>query len=135
MKGGPPLAGYGVEAMTRALIASLGQLPLQLRKTLTWDRGEELPGHAAFTLATGTKVFFADPHSPWQRRTNENTNGLLRQHFPKGTGLSRWSAGDLAAIAATLNNRPRRTLGWKTPAEALADHLASPQEPGVATTG
>ena len=95
VKNGPALAGYGAVAMNAALAASITQLPDQLRKTLTWDRGKELSGHALFTLDTGTKVFFADPHSPWQRPTNENTNGLLRQYFPKGTDLARWSAGDL----------------------------------------
>ena len=117
VKNGPSLGGYGAVAMNKALTASMTQLPAQLRKTLTWDRGKELSGHAQFGLDTGTRVFFADPHSPWQRPTNENTNGLLRQYFPKGTDLSRWSAEDLEAVALALNNRPRKTLGWKTPAE------------------
>jgi len=134
-KHGPALAGYGAEAMTRALTASMAQLPEQLRKTLTWDRGKELADHAAFALETGTKVFFADPHSPWQRPTNENTNGLLRQYFPKGTDLSRWSADDLAAVAYTLNNRPRKALDWKTPAEIFAEQLQLLETSGVATTG
>jgi IS30 family transposase len=134
VKNGPALAGYGAEAMVRALTASMTQLPEQLRKTLTWDRGKELSNHAKFALATGTKVFFADPHSPWQRPTNENTNGLLRQYFPKGTDLSRWNADELAAVAYTLNNRPRKVLGWKTPAEVFAEQLKSIQTVGVAST-
>jgi IS30 family transposase len=134
VKNGPSLGGYGAVAMTTALTASMTKLPLQLRKTLTWDRGKELSGHAQFVLDTGTRVFFADPHSPWQRPTNENTNGLLRQYFPKGTDLSRWSAGDLEAVALALNNRPRKTLGWKTPAEVFNERLRSLQQPGVATT-
>jgi IS30 family transposase len=131
VKNGPALSGYGAEAMNAALVASLAQLPEQLRQTLTWDRGKELAAHAQFTFDTGTKVFFADPHSPWQRPTNENTNGVLRQYFPKGTDLSRWSAEDLEAVALTLNNRPRKVLGWKTPAEVFAHQLHSLQQPGV----
>lgn len=131
---GPALAGHGAEAMNVALADSITRLPEQLRQTLTWDRGKELSGHAQFTLGTGTRVFFADPHSPWQRPTNENTNGLLRQYFPKGTDLSRWSAEDLEAVALTLNNRPRKVLGWKTPAEAFTQQLQLIQEASVATT-
>ncbi|MFX0539514.1 IS30 family transposase, partial [Ornithinimicrobium sp. Y1847] len=135
VKNGPSLGGYGAVAMNAALTASITTLPEQLRKTLTWDRGKELSGHALFTVETGTRVFFADPHSPWQRPTNENTNGLLRQYFPKGTDLSRWSAEDLEAVAHALNNRPRKVLGWKTPAEVFAEQLRSLQQPGVASTG
>jgi IS30 family transposase len=135
VKNGPSLGGYGAIAMNTALTTSMTKLPEQLRKTLTWDRGKELSGHAQFTFDTGTKVFFADPHSPWQRPTNENTNGLLRQYFPKGTDLSRWTAEDLEAVALAINNRPRKTLGWKTPAEAFQEQLQSLQQPGVATTG
>ncbi len=135
VKNGPSLGGYGAVAMNAALTASLTQLPEQLRKTLTWDRGKELSGHAQFALDTGTRVFFADPHSPWQRPTNENTNGLLRQYFPKGTDLSRWSAEDLEAVALAINNRPRKILDWKTPAEVFEEQLRSLQQPGVATTG
>jgi IS30 family transposase len=135
VKNGPSLGGYGAVAMNAALTSSMTRLPEQLRKTLTWDRGKELSGHALFALETGTRVFFADPHSPWQRPSNENTNGLLRQYFPKGTDLSRWSDEDLEAVAHTLNNRPRKTLGWKTPAEVFEEQLRSLQQPGVASTG
>ena len=135
VKNGPALAGYGAEAMAKALTASMTELPEQLRKTLTWDRGKELADHAQLSLDTGTKVYFADPHSPWQRPTNENTNGLLRQYFPKGTDLSRWNADELAAVAYTLNNRPRKTLGWKTPAEVFEEQLQLVQQASVATTG
>jgi IS30 family transposase len=135
VKNGPSLGGYGAVAMNAALMASMTSLPEQLRKTLTWDRGKELSGHAQFALETGTQVFFADPHSPWQRPTNENTNGLLRQYFPKGTDLSRWSAEDLEAVAYALNNRPRKILGWKTPAEVFEEQLRSLQQTGVASTG
>jgi IS30 family transposase len=121
--------------MRNALAATITTLPEQLRRSLTWDRGKELSQHAQFTVETGIPVFFADPHSPWQRGSNENTNGLLRQYFPKGTNLSRWSAEEINAVAHTLNTRPRKTLGWKTPAEALDEHLRSLQQPGVATTG
>ncbi|OLF15028.1 IS30 family transposase [Actinophytocola xanthii] len=135
VKNGPSLGGYGAVAMNAALTVSMTQLPEQLRKTLTWDRGKELSGHAQFALDTGTKVYFADPHTPWQRPTNENTNGLLRQYFPKGTDLSRWSAEDLEAVALAINNRPRKILRWKTPAEVFEEQLRSLQQPGVASTG
>jgi IS30 family transposase len=134
VKNGPSLGGYGAVAMNASLTASMTKLPEQLRKTLTWDRGKELSGHAQFALETGTRVFFADPHSPWQRPTNENTNGLLRQYFPKGTDLSRWSAEDLEAVAHALNNRPRKILGWRTPAEVFEEQLRSLQQAGVAST-
>lgn len=134
VKNGPSLGGYGAIAMNAALSASLTTLPEQLRKTLTWDRGKELSGHAQFAFETGTKVYFADPHSPWQRPTNENTNGVLRQYFPKGTDLSRWSADELEAVALAVNNRPRKVLGWKTPAEVFEEQLQSVQQPGVAST-
>ncbi len=135
VKNGASLGGYGALAMNTALTASMTKLPIQLRKTLIWDRGKELSAHAQFALDTGTRVFFADPHSPWQRPTNENTNGLLRQYFPKGTDLSRWSAEDLEAVALALNNRPRKVLGWRTPAEVFDEQLQLLQTGGVASTG
>ena len=123
VKNGLALAGMGAEAMRDAITAQMVGLPEQLRLSLTWDRGKELAQHAKLRIDTGIAVYFADPHSPWQRATNENTNGLLRQYFPKGTDLSRWSAEDIAAVASTLNQRPRKTLDWKTPAEAFNDYL------------
>jgi IS30 family transposase len=135
VKNGPALAGYGAEAMRDALAAQMTTLPEQLRRSLTWDRGKELAQHAQLKIDTGIAVYFADPHSPWQRGSNENTNGLLRQYFPKGTDLSRWPAEDLHAVAAALNGRPRRALEWNTPAEALDDRLASIEQAGVASTG
>jgi IS30 family transposase len=133
VKNGPALAGYGAVTMKNALAATITTLPEQLRRSLTWDRGKEMSAHADFRIETGVPVFFADPNSPWQRGTNENTNGLLRQYFPKGTDLSRWSAEEIEAVARTLNNRPRETLGWKTPAEALNQQLLSLKQAGVAT--
>jgi IS30 family transposase len=134
VKNGPALGGYGAEAMKDAIATKIVTLPEQLRRSLTWDRGKELAQHAQLKIDTGLQVYFADPHSPWQRGTNENTNGLLRQYFPKGTDLSRWDTEQIEAVAIALNNRPRKTLGWKTPAEALNEHLLSVQTGGVATT-
>lgn len=134
VKNGPALAGRGAEAVRDAIASTITTLPEQLRRSLTWDRGKEMAQHAQLRVDTGIDVYFADPHSPWQRGTNENTNGLLRQYFPKGTNLSRWTRNDLDAVAATLNSRPRKTLGWRTPAEALDDHLLSIQQCSVAMT-
>jgi IS30 family transposase len=134
VKNGPALAGYGAEAMRDALASRFTTMPEQLRRSLTWDRGKELAQHAQLKIDTGLAIYFADPHSPWQRATNENTNGLLRQYFPKGTDLSRWSRDEIEAVGAALNARPRKTLGWKTPAEALDKRLRSLQQVGVATT-
>lgn len=134
-KNGPALAGYGAITMKNALASTMSTLPAQLARSLTWDRGKEMSAHAQFRVETGIPVFFADPQSPWQRGTNENTNGLLRQYFPKGTDLSRWSAEDIEAVAFALNTRPRKSLGWMTPAEAFNEQLLLLQQAGVASTG
>jgi len=133
-KNGPALAGHGAEAVRDAIAREITTLPEQLRRSLTWDQGAEMSQHAQLRIDTGLPVYFCDPRSPWQRGTNENTNGLLRQYFPKGTDLGAHGAEDLKAVAATLNGRPRKTLGWKTPAEAVDELLQSGQA-GVATTG
>ena len=122
-KHGPALTGHGAEAVSDAIADAIRTLPEQLRRSLTWDQGAEMAQHAQLRIDTGLEVYFCDPQSPWQRGTNENTNGLLRQYFPKGTDLARHSADDLAAVAAALNTRPRKTLDWRTPAEVLNEHL------------
>ena len=134
VKNGPALAGHGAEAVRDAIARTVATLPEALRRSLTWDQGAEMSQHAQLRIDTGVQVYFCDPHSPWQRGTNENTNGLLCQYFPKGTDLSRHTPGDLAAVAAALNGRPRKTLGWKTPADALDEFLYSAQQGSVATT-
>jgi IS30 family transposase len=125
VKNGPALAGHGAEAVCDAITRTITTLPEQLRRSLTWDQGAEMSQHARLKIDAGIQVYFCDPHSPWQRGTNENTNGLLRQYFPKGTDLSMHSADEIAAVAAALNSRPRKTLAWKTPAEALDQSLMS----------
>jgi IS30 family transposase len=133
VKNGPALAGHGAEAVCHAITRTITTLPEQLRRSLTWDQGAEMAQHARLKIDAGLQVYFCDPQSPWQRATNENTNGLLRQYFPKGTDLSGHSADEIAAVAAALNTRPRKTLKWKTPAEALDELLRSANKP-VATT-
>ncbi len=117
--------GKETETVVNALASHIKKLPEELRLSLTWDRGSELAGHKAFTVATDVEVYFCDPSSPWQRGTNENTNQLIRQYFPKGTDLSAHSQAKLNAVARRLNKRPRKTLGFKTPADKLAECVAS----------
>jgi IS30 family transposase len=116
--------GRHAEQVRERLAAKITELPIQLRRSLTWDQGKEMAEHRQFTIDTGVQVYFCDPHSPWQRGANENTNGLLRQYFPKGTVLSGFSAAELDAVAAELNGRPRQTLGWMKPSEAFAQAVA-----------
>ena len=119
VKNGPALAGHGAAAVRDAITKTIIELPEQLRRSLTWDQGVEMAQHAQLHVDTGVRVYFCDPRSPWQRGSNENTNGLLRQYFPKGTDLSAHDPDALAAVAAALNARPRKALGWRTPAEAF----------------
>jgi IS30 family transposase len=116
-------------------VATITTLPVQLRRSLTWDQGAEMARHAELRVDHDLPVYFCDPKSPWQRSTNENTNGLLRQYFPKGTDLAAHGRNDLDAVAAALNGRPRKTLGWKTPAEALDELLTKAQNESVGATG
>jgi IS30 family transposase len=133
IKNGPALAGHGAEAVREAITRTIITLPEQIRQSLTWDQGAEMAQHVDLRIHTGLQIYLCDPQSPWQRGTNENTNGLLRQYFPKGTDLSVHSADDIAAVAMTLNSRPRKALGWKTPAETLDQYLRGAKR-SVATT-
>jgi len=119
------VAGKDTHSVVSALSKQVRKLPAELRKSLTWDRGSEMARHKTFTLATNVNVYFCDPRSPWQRGSNENTNGLLRQYFPKGTDLSGHSQADLSKVAKRLNERPRKTLGFRTPADKLNEYIAS----------
>jgi transposase, IS30 family len=123
---------HGALAVQNAIVEKMTQLPQQLRRSLTWDQGSEMANHITIATATDLNIYFCDPHSPWQRGSNENTNGLLRQYFPKGTDLSVFPGHYLDYVAAELNARPRKTLDWKTPAEALDELLSNP--PTVAST-
>jgi IS30 family transposase len=115
--------GHGAEAVADALSQAVTTLPAQLRRSLTWDQGKEMAEHARFSVATGVPVYFCDPHSPWQRGSNENTNGLLRQYFPRSTDFKAVTQSDLDRVAAELNDRPRQTLKWKSPCQALDEAL------------
>src|SRR5215203_287398 len=134
IKNGPALAGHGAEAVCEAITRTITILPEQLRRSLTWDQGAEMSQHARLRIDAGLQVYFCDPQSPRERATNENTNGLLRQYFPKGTDLSVHGADEIGAVAAALNARPRKTLNWRTPAEALDQSLQSTNKQPVATT-
>jgi IS30 family transposase len=112
-------------AVRSAMSSKIPELPVELRRSVTWDQGKEMSQHVGFTVDTGIQVYFCDPNSPWQRGTNENTNGLLRQYFPKGTDLSGFSQRELDAVAQEFNERPRQTLGWMTPSQRLAEAVAS----------
>jgi IS30 family transposase len=135
VKNGPALAGHGAEAVRDAVSKTIMDLPSHLRRSLTWDQGVEMAQHAQLRIDTGLEIYFCDPQSPWQRGSNENTNGLLRQYFPKGTDLSCHGTEELSAVAHALNTRPRKSLGWQTPAEALDRLLKQDINEGVATTG
>ena len=113
-----------LEQVNAAMKVAIGTLPDEMFRTITWDQGSEMSRHSEFTIDTGIQIYFCDPHSPWQRGSNENTNGLLRQYMPRGTDLSLLSVDDLAKISRSLNNRPRKTLGIMKPSEKLAELLA-----------
>ena len=127
--------GHSADIVQEAMVAKMATLPEQLRRSLTWDQGPEMANHAQIAAATGLSIYFCDPHSPWQRGSNENTNGLLRQYLPRGKDLSFYGPGLLDQIAEELNARPRKTLNWRTPAETLEALLSGQSNPpGVATT-
>lgn len=132
--GRPPSVYVNAAAVRDAIARAIATLPEHLRHSLTWDQGAEMAQHAQLRVDSGLQVFFCDPHSPWQRGTNENTNGLLRQYFPKGTDLRGVTVTDLHAVAFTLNTRPRKTLGWRTPAEVFNQLLQETSTNPVATT-
>ena len=126
--------GHGATAVREAIARTIVTLPPHLRQSRTWDHGAERAQHAQRRVDSGRPIYFCDPHRPWQRGTNENTNGLLRPYFPKGTDFQRLTMNDLNAVALTLNTRPRKTLGWRTPADALDELRPSHSTVGVATT-
>jgi IS30 family transposase len=115
--------GHTADVVADALAVKITELPEQLRRSLTWDHGKEMAQHARFSVDSGVTVYFCDPRSPWQRSSNENTNGLLRQYFPKRSDLRAHTQADLDAVAAELNGRPRQTLGWLSPSQALDEAL------------
>tara|TARA_X000000950_G_scaffold60182_1_gene73075 strand:+ start:1896 stop:2636 length:741 start_codon:yes stop_codon:yes gene_type:complete len=135
IKNGPALAGHVAEAVRDAIAGTIMDLPSHLRRSLIWDQGAEMAQHVQLRIDTGLDIYFCDPQSPWQRGRNENTNVLLRQYSPKGTDLSQHCAEELSAVAHALNTRPRKTLGWQTPAEALDRLLKQDMIGSVATTG
>lgn len=135
VKNGPALAGHGAEAVRDPIAGTLRSLPGHLRRSLTWDQSAEMAHQAQLRIDTGFEIYFCDPQSSWQCGSNENTNGLLRQYFPKGTDLSLHGNDELSAVAHALITRPRKTLGWQTPAEALDRLIKQAIVEGVATTG
>jgi len=126
--------GFSAERVSRALAKTVMTLPASLRRSLTWDQGPEMADHVRFTIDTGLAVFFCDPRSPWQRGSNENTNGLLRQYFPRGRSLAGVTQDELDRVADELNGRPRQTLGWHSPAQKLAEFMEQSSSAGGATT-